>query len=139
MGFILVGGSWGLFAKYFPFVKPKQIKKINAINEHPCTWLIRDLANTIPSSIKIKNKVAIRISRHPIVAELSEEFGKPLVSSSANISGQAVALSFAEVKKYFDKTTHNLDYILEGALGNACAVSDIRDIESGKYIRKASR
>ena len=160
-GFILVAGNWREFATYLPHINQEDITKISAATIHPCTWLVEDKANNIPAIVKGgnnirrgsnvrggsnvqggnniqggSNKVAIRISHHPVVSLLAKEFGKPLVSTSANISGHPPALDSASVKEYFGE---QVDYIVPGDIGNATAVSDIRDLSSGEFLRKESK
>ena len=136
-GFILVAGNWREFATYLPNINQEDIIKISTATVHPCTWLVEDKAGNIPAVVKGgSNKVAIRISHHPVVSLLAKEFGKPLVSTSANISGQPPALDSDSVKKYFGE---QVDYIVPGDIGNAAAVSDIRDLSSGEFLRKESK
>jgi L-threonylcarbamoyladenylate synthase len=69
-------------------------------------WLIRD-----------DETVAIRISSHPWVKSFFEQYQKPLISTSANRSGQSSAKSIGEVKSYFPK---GIDYYVdEGVLRNS--------------------
>ena len=142
-GFILVAGNWREFATYLPNINQEDIAKISEATIHPCTWLVEDKAGNIPAVVKGggnirrgSNKVAIRISHHPVVSLLAKEFGKPLVSTSANISGQPPALDSASVKEYFGE---QVDYIVPGDIGNVAAVSDIRDLSSGEFLRKESK
>jgi len=43
--------------------------------------------------------IAIRVSGHPIARELSRKLGRPIVSTSANLSGQPTCYSVRAVKK----------------------------------------
>ncbi len=55
-------------------------------------------------------KVGIRISSHPVAAALVEAFGRPLTTTSANLSGFPPSLSVKHVQKYFgDKLLCILD------------------------------
>jgi L-threonylcarbamoyladenylate synthase len=54
--------------------------------------------------------VAVRVSSHPIARELSRRLGRPIVSTSANLSGQPACYSIRAVKKQLgDKPDFYLD------------------------------
>ncbi len=97
----------------------------------PDTWLIPDPNQKIPSWIKGSfATVAVRVSQHPLVSSLCEQCGL-LVSSSANPSGRAPALSEQEVAEYFKDEV----MIVPGELGSQDGPSRIIDLQSGQVIR----
>jgi L-threonylcarbamoyladenylate synthase len=46
-------------------------------------------------------KVGIRISSHPVAAALVQAFGRPVTTTSANLSGFPPSLSVKHIRKYF--------------------------------------
>ncbi len=99
----------------------------------PTTWLGPDPDNLCPSWIKGKHKsVAIRVSAHPVVCELCEMFGRPIVSTSANRAGSAEIRSRSVLENQFG---HSIDYIVAGDLGSESKTSEIRDLVTGKTVR----
>ncbi len=78
------------------------------------------------------NTVAIRVSAHPIVRQLSEQFGGPIVSTSANLSGQPTVKNAIQAGKFLGP---ELDFILSGPLGTSDIPSQIIDLNSGRIIR----
>ena len=55
-------------------------------------------------------KVGIRISSHPVASALVGQFGRPMTTTSANLSGFPPSLSVKHVRKYFgDKLTCIID------------------------------
>jgi L-threonylcarbamoyladenylate synthase len=46
-------------------------------------------------------KVGIRISSHPVASALVEAFGRPMTTTSANLSGFPPSLAVKHVQKYF--------------------------------------
>ena len=46
-------------------------------------------------------KVGVRISSHPVAAAIVERFGRPVTTTSANLSGFPPSLSVKHVEKYF--------------------------------------
>jgi L-threonylcarbamoyladenylate synthase len=87
----------------------------------------------VPAWIKGNfSRVALRVSAHPLVADLCHAFGGPLVSSSANRAGQAPAQSFEQTVDMFPQ---ELAYVLPGDLGGAQKPSAIIDVASGQCLR----
>ena len=97
------------------------------------TWLIPDPDNLFPSWIRGNHKsVAIRVSAHPIVGEICEMFGRPIVSTSANRAGNTEIRSRLKLENEFG---HSIDYIVSGDLGSGSTTSEIRDLVTGKTVR----
>lgn len=96
------------------------------------TWLVP--ANRhVPEWIRGEHAtVALRVTTHPVMAELCRTAGKPLVSTSANPAGGEPARDTTTLENYFPGLP-----IVEGALGNAARPSEIRDLETGRILRPA--
>ncbi len=86
----------------------------------------------VPALLRGKHAgLAVRVSQHPIVMELCQRAG-PLVSTSANPSGQPPARSPQAVRSYFGD---RIDYVLRGPLGDASSPSEMRDGRTGVVLR----
>lgn len=57
--------------------------------------------------------VALRVTAHPVAAELARALGRPLISTSANISGHAPSYSAIEVIKMFDGQKDQPDILID--------------------------
>ena len=57
--------------------------------------------------------LAVRVSSHPLAASLVHAFGRPLISTSSNISGAEPSYSGEEVIKHFRKTTRQPDLVID--------------------------
>ncbi|MFH1089813.1 MAG: L-threonylcarbamoyladenylate synthase [Candidatus Uhrbacteria bacterium] len=57
--------------------------------------------------------IAIRVPDHPIACELSKRLGRPIVSTSANVSGEPVCYSVRVVKKQFVGQKTQPDFYLD--------------------------
>jgi L-threonylcarbamoyladenylate synthase len=100
----------------------------------PNTWLIPDVDQLIPHWVKGEfDTVALRVSAHPLVAQLCDCFGGMIVSTSANPADKPPALTQAEVEAYFPGS---LDFVLPGELGDQSGPSTIRDLMSQLVIRQ---
>lgn len=94
------------------------------------TWLV-PLTDAVPNWISGQHdKVAIRITHHPLVQQLCLAFGGAIVSTSANPSGLAPALNAEQINAYFADIA-----VLNGALGQCKLPSRIIDIVTGAIIR----
>jgi len=99
----------------------------------PITWLL-PAADCCPDWIRGRyDTLAVRISAHPLVRELCEQLDTPLVSTSANRSGRQPARSVLGVRIRFGT---RVDYVLPGTTGNRHGPTSIRDLVSGKPVRK---
>lgn len=99
----------------------------------PVTWLI-PVPGDIPEWISGgQPTLALRVTAHPDVAEMTRMAGKAVISTSANPSGKPPARDVATVQEYFPEID-----ILAGELGGLEQPTEIRDLASGKVIRPGS-
>lgn len=75
--------------------------------------------------------LAVRVSAHPAVITLCQAYGKPLVSTSANRSGQPPCRNAAQVIEQFGTTVP----VLQAATGGRLNPSEIRDAFTGERLR----
>ncbi len=95
------------------------------------TWLV-PLTADIPTWISGEHsQVAVRVTKHQQTQALCRAFGKPIVSTSANPSGEPSAIDAAMVRSYFADQV----FVFEGATGGATQPSVIRDVGTGKILR----
>jgi L-threonylcarbamoyladenylate synthase len=78
------------------------------------------------------DSLAVRVTDHPQVIALCEAFGKPLVSTSANLTGLPPCRTDEEVLQQFGK-----DFpVVEGPTGGRLNPSEIRDALTGELFRQ---
>ncbi|HSR55371.1 MAG TPA: Sua5/YciO/YrdC/YwlC family protein [Alphaproteobacteria bacterium] len=80
--------------------------------------------------------LAVRVSAHPVAAALCRAFGAPVVSTSANLTGQRPAKSALAVRKSL--RSRGLDYLVPGDTGNQAGPTEIRDARSGEVLRSGA-
>ncbi|MCG7390456.1 MULTISPECIES: L-threonylcarbamoyladenylate synthase type 1 TsaC [Pantoea] len=78
------------------------------------------------------DSLAIRVSDHPDVQALCRAFGKPLVSTSANLSGEEPCRTVEAVRAQFGEAFP----VLVGNTGGRQNPSEIRDVLTGNLIRQ---
>jgi L-threonylcarbamoyladenylate synthase len=83
-------------------------------------------ADTVPDIISGgKETVALRVPDHPLTIALINGVGKPLIGTSANLSGKSSALNAEEV---YNQLGDKIDYILDGGEcpgGNESSIVDV--------------
>ena len=89
---------------------PEDVLKILIDSEKPTTIIYNNPKDLADNTIASDNTVAIRIPQDKFCQELIKEFGKPIVSTSANISGEPTPKSFTEISKAI---LNSVDYVVD--------------------------
>jgi L-threonylcarbamoyladenylate synthase len=135
-GLILVASDIEQIKPYIKELSIEDVAKINTPSKRAITWLIPaidELSSLLTGQHSgNEKKIAIRISKHPTIKALCQELKHPIVSTSANISGQSMCYTAKEVKQQLD----GIKYILEDSLGLQIQPSEIRDLKTNQLIRK---
>lgn len=76
--------------------------------EKPTTVILDNAVNLAPNLIAEDGSIAMRITREPFSKELCYRFQKPLVSTSANISGEPAAQNYCDISK---EILNSVDYV----------------------------
>ncbi|CAL4323374.1 Sua5/YciO/YrdC/YwlC family protein [Buchnera aphidicola] len=132
-GLILIASNYKQLLPYINInlLSQKQKKKILSLWPGFITFLIpcsTNISRLITGGSKF---VAVRVTEHPVVRKICNIFGKPIVSTSANISGMPASRTTLEILNYFGKRIP----ILSGSLGSYAHSSKIFNIITGEYIR----
>ena len=67
--------------------------------ETPTTVILDNAVNLAPNLIAADGTIAMRITREPFSKELCYRFQKPVVSTSANISGEPAAQNYRDISE----------------------------------------
>lgn len=133
-GLILVAANYQQLANYIDDSKltDEQKNAVFASWPGPVTWVM-PVKNRLPNWLTGEfDSLAVRVSAHPAVKELCLRFGKPLVSTSANLNGMPPCRTYLEVKQQFGS-----DFpVLNGSVGGRQNPSEIRDALTGKLFRQ---
>jgi len=98
----------------------------------PVTWVLPARQETPRWLTGRFSSLAVRVSDHPEVVKLCQAFGKPLVSTSANLSGLPPCRNVAEVLAQFGEGFP----VLHAETGGRQNPSEIRDVLTGELIRQ---
>lgn len=131
-GVLLVGAHFDQVAAYIGTVGKDAIARASAGWPGAETWVFPASAS-VPVWIRGAHEgIALRVTAHPVAAALCRAFGGALVSTSANRHGEPPLYTAADVRTTFG---HEVDAIVEGALGALARPTPIRDAVSGKTLR----
>ena len=131
-GIIVLAGSLQQLLPFTQHLSEKLKKRMNSKWPGPHTWLVPSSPDIPKWLIGPTGLVALRLSDHKTVIELTESFNMPICSSSANISGQEPAKNLDEIRTFFG----NKVLIIEGELGGLKKPTPVQNLESKEWLRK---
>jgi len=132
-GLILLADNLQQLEPWLQILSDNCLQKLDKSWPGPTTWLL-PASSSCPSWLTgTHDTLAVRISAHPLVRRLCAILDAPIVSTSANDSGQRPARSVLDVRLRFGT---RVDFVLPGALGDRKQPTQIRDLASGKLIRE---
>ena len=88
---------------------PETAWQIHDLSENPTTLILDNPRNVAANIIADDNTLGVRIVKEPFCFKLMERMKKPLVSTSANISGMFPPKSFKEISPEIIK---GVDYVV---------------------------
>ncbi|WP_343188142.1 Sua5/YciO/YrdC/YwlC family protein [Buchnera aphidicola (Ceratoglyphina bambusae)] len=132
-GLILISSEYDQIKKY---ISKKNIPESN-INKFYKLWpgpftLLHPANKNVPIWIRGNSKfVALRITSNKYIKKICKNFGKAIVSTSANLSGFNPCKNKKDIKLQFG----NKIYIMNGYVDHSKKPSSIINIINGEYIR----
>ena len=106
--FIVLVSSLKMLMHYVEEVS-LDIEKISSKYDKPVTIIYPKAKNLAKNVVAKNGSIAIRIIKDGFTKKMIEQFGKPIVSTSANISGNETPKSFKEISK---PILEGVDYIV---------------------------
>lgn len=95
---VILVDSIVMLQKYISNI-PDEVYTILKDSVKPTSIIYRNPKGLAKNVVAADQTVAIRIVQHDFCKELIRQFGKPIVSTSANISGKPTPASFQEIDK----------------------------------------
>lgn len=130
-GFILIAASREQLRRLVPQLPSEVEEKLR--KPQPITWIV-PARPWVPKWLCGRHRtLAVRITAHPLAAELCRVFGGPLISTSANRSGRPPAKRLWEVYRNFGKVQDLL--IVPGNVGNLQGPTPIFEARTGRRLR----
>lgn len=130
-GLILIGASLEQLLPWVELTSAQQVK-IAATWPGPTTWVV-PASEKVPDWVRGEHStVAVRVSGHTVARRLCAIVGKPIISTSANPSGQPPARNTTEAQQYFSQ---QLDYLVSGQCDTTAKPSTIIELQTGVTLR----
>ncbi len=133
-GLILIAGALAQFNGWLNWnaLPAERRAAVLASWPGPNTWIVPATARVARWVTGDHAGVAVRVSAHPTVVALCAAFGGPLVSTSANLSGEPPAFQ----REALDPALlAQIDGVVAGETGGLSAPSAIRDAITGAQLR----
>ncbi|MGV3630807.1 MAG: L-threonylcarbamoyladenylate synthase [Bacteroidota bacterium] len=116
--FIVLVDSFLMLERYVPEF-PEVCYDLADLATRPLTLIYPNARGLAPSILAEDGSVGIRITKDPLCLALIRGLKKPLVSTSANISGEKTPGSFAEIS---EEVKSGVDFIVRERLTESCDV-----------------
>jgi L-threonylcarbamoyladenylate synthase len=131
-GFILIAAD---IKQLEPFILPLKAslrKRLQASWPGPVTWVV-PAQPWVPAWLTGQTReLAVRVTAHPGCVALCNEFGRPLISTSANRRASVPAKTAHKTRRYFP---HADLKFLPGSIGDLQRPTHIIHAQSGRSLR----
>ncbi|GLO62364.1 threonylcarbamoyl-AMP synthase [Vibrio sp. MACH09] len=134
-GLILIASSYQQLRPYVDerSLTAEQLEQIKQSWPAAITWVMPASDLVSPFVSGQFNTVAVRVTDHPTVKALCDAFGKPITSTSANLTGMVPCMTTNEVYQQLGQTSV---VIVEGETGGRSKPSEIRDAKTLTILRE---
>lgn len=131
-GLILIASDFNQLSPYLDDIAPEVMAKVQQSWPGPNTWILPANEHT-PEWITGKHdSIAVRVTAHPVAAELCTAYGGAIVSTSANHHGKQPARSALHVLSCLGD---QVDYILHGDVDRNSQPTQIKNAITDEVIR----
>jgi len=131
-GLIIIAASRDQLEPFIISVEGSIEKKLEASWPGPVTWILQSSATASTLLTGNRDTVATRVTSHASAAELCIRCEHAIVSTSANLSGQA---SCKDARAVADCFGEQIDYLLDLPVGDLNNPTPIFDGKTGKQLR----
>ncbi|MFZ9035097.1 MAG: L-threonylcarbamoyladenylate synthase [Francisellaceae bacterium] len=132
-GFIIVASDISLLMPYIDgdVMTTTELEILRQDNVRAITWVV-PAKKGLSWLTGAYDTVAVRLTRHPLLSEITRGLKQAIISTSANISGAPAATCASQVEKYFG---NDIDFIFPYPDFKSQQPSRIIELKSGKIIR----
>lgn len=134
-GLILIAANYQQLQPYIDDnqLSAEQLETVKSSWPGPVTWVMPVKEGASSHLTGQFNSIAVRVTDHPLVQKLCLAFGRPLTSTSANLTGLEPCRTTEEVEQQLgDK----LVAILDGKVGGRTQPTEIKDAKTSKVLRQ---
>ncbi len=133
-GLILLAADYSQLLPYLDDNAISQDKRYSVLSRWPgaITQVLPAHENISPLLCGRFNSVAVRVTDHKDVIELCQRTNKPIISTSANLSGQVPAKTWQEVDEQFND---KIDFVIKSNTAGLLKPSTIINGLTGQVLR----
>lgn len=136
-GYVILVSSIQMLKKYVAYVPPR-LETLLAYHKRPLTVIFDEPENLPKSVLAPDGSAAIRIAHDDFCQQLIELFGKPLVSTSANISDEPFPPTFGAISSDILQAS---DYVVrhrqrETEPGRPSSIARLDSFQELEFIRE---
>ncbi len=133
---LILVGSYTMLKKYC-YVNKLQYEYLKNIWPSPISAILRK-RKTLPEALTGGMKsVAVRLPKNKFLIKIIKRAGKPIVSTSINISGRKSLTDVDNIEKYFGAEKPDLVVDAGELKGKPSRLIDVRDVDDIKILRKS--
>lgn len=134
-GLILIAANYSQLLPYIDEsqLTAAQLKEVKSTWPGPVTWIMPTSDKVSSSLCGQFDSIAVRVTDHPLVQKMCHAFGKPLTSTSANLTGHPPCMTTQEVE---EQLGDKLVAVLHGETGGREKPSEIRDAKTSRILRQ---
>jgi L-threonylcarbamoyladenylate synthase len=133
---LILVDSFPMLDQYIEEV-PEMAWEVLKVNKDPLTIVFDRPKGVAENLIASDNTLAVRVTNDPLCREIIRALRRPIVSTSANISGQPAPVHFEDIsKELIDKIDHVVDLPLPAKNVKPSAIMKISNDGLIKIIRK---
>lgn len=133
--FILLASNFDMISNYVENLPP-EIEFFLEKQSNPCTIIYPNSKNLPANVVAEDNSIAFRIPKDDFCLSILDEFGKPIVSTSANFHGYASPVNFNDIDKEFVKRVKYIVKYKQNATITGVSSSIYRWSEKSKEFSK---
>lgn len=131
-GLIIIGADYAQVSPLLATPEPAWKSRMDSSWPGPMTFVAPAARDVSPLLTGGRLTLAVRVSDHPVLAALTRQLGEPIVSTSANLSGERPLKTAAAIRRVFGD---RIDGIVAGELGGRRKPTDIMDVRTGRRLR----
>lgn len=131
-GLILVASCFEQIKPLITPIAPQLLTHVLETWPGPVTWVF-PASDAVPAWVRGDHQtIALRVSAHPIVQQLCDQFCGPIVSTSANLEGELPTRDYRFTQIAFKNA---VDFIINGSVGKLSRPTTIRDAITHEILR----
>ena len=134
MGLLVIGSDLAQLERFVVLPPEPRRSEIVAGWPGPVTWILAARPHVPRWLSGGRDTLGVRLTDHPVAAQLCAQLGQAIVSTSANVSRRPPLRAARLVRRELGSA---VDYVLAGEVGGLANPTVIKDGRTGRILRRA--